>query len=570
MTIEQAKQATEQAEQATSEVAADSESRSGPVDAARAEGERDPAAARPGASAARSEGFDWSSLEPGQAAITVVPESLARKHRAFPARAEGGRLTLVMADPGDYVAIRSFEARSRMEVVPVLGDASDILRAIDVHYSASMPDKVVRAMDARFASRSGSETEAAESVREIPLVDDRPDEEQETDEFSPVVDAVDSLMAQAVKARATDVHIEPLEERVRVRFRVDGFLQEVAAFPLGAHAALLSRLKVMANMDIAERRRPQDGHFSVKVGSASIDIRAATTDTVQGEMIVLRLLNKSLQLFSLDDLGLSPEFAGGFRGMLKAPYGMIVVAGPTGAGKTTTLYAALHELDSKQSNIITIEDPVEYRFEGVNSIEVNERAGLSFASILRAVLRLDPDVVMVGEIRDAETAHTAVQAALTGHLVLSSVHANDAVRALTRIVDLGVEPFLLSSALLGVVAQRMVRRIDTHCPVAYTPGPEELEALGGLLGEDQDDVQLYKGEGCHFCSYTGYRGRTGLFEVLTATDDLRALIMKQASHLELSEQAKADGLHTMREDGTRKILDGVTTPFEVLRSVHTS
>ena len=513
--------------------------------------------------------FDWSSLKPEDTATGLIPEKLARAHRAFPARVEGRRLTVVMANPGDYVAIRNLEARARMEVLPVQGDPADILRAIDVHYSAQMPEDVVQALDARFAS--GSRSDDGESVREIPLVRDEPSPGADEDDTSPIIAAVDSLMAQAVKARATDIHIEPYADRVRVRFRIDGFLQEISGFPRASHGALLSRLKVMSGMDIAERRRPQDGHFSLKVGSSNLDVRAATADTVYGEMIVLRILNKSLQLFSLDDLGLKEEPANAMREMLGAPYGILLVAGPTGAGKTTTLYAALNELDSRQSNIVTIEDPVEYRFEGVNSLEVSERAGLGFADILRAVLRLDPDVVLIGEIRDRETARTAVQAALTGHLVLSSVHANDAVRAVSRIVDLGVEPFLLSSALLGVVAQRMVRKIDTHCPVLYSPDPGEATALRDLgYVSDGADVQLYRGDGCHFCGDTGYHGRTGLFEVLRATDDFRDLIMAEAGYTELLKQARSDGLLTMKRDGLIKVLDGTTSLFEVLRSVHTA
>ena len=512
--------------------------------------------------------FDWASLKPEDTATGLVPEKLARAHRAFPAGAEGRRLTVVMADPGDYVAIRNLEARTRMEVLPVQGDPTEIIRAIDVHYSAQMPDEVVQALDAKFAS--GPRQDEGEVIREIPLVRDEARGETD-DEASPIIAAVDSLMAQAVKARATDIHIEPFEERVRFRFRIDGFLQEITGFPRASHGALLSRLKVMAGMDIAERRRPQDGHFSLKVGNSSLDIRAATADTVHGEMAVLRILNKSLQLFSLDDLGLKEQPAAAVRGMLGAPNGILLVAGPTGAGKTTTLYAALNELDNRQSNIVTIEDPVEYRFEGVNSLQVSERAGLGFSDILRAVLRLDPDVVLVGEIRDQETARTAVQAALTGHLVLSSVHANDAVRAVSRIVDLGVEPFLLSSALLGVVAQRMVRKIDTNCPVLYQPDAGELSALENLgLEPGGGGVELYRGDGCHFCGDTGYHGRTGLFEVLKATDDFRELIMAEAGYMDLFNQATADGLLTMQADGLHKVLDGETTLFEVLRSVHTA
>jgi len=511
--------------------------------------------------------FDWSTLRPDEAPISLIPEALARKLLAFPARLDGGRLIAVLARPDDYAAIRSLEARSRVQVVPVAGNPGDIRNAIDIHYSAAMPEAVLEAMDERFQRQGANGSALADAVRYIPLVPETEDDEDGANNAELVVHAVDSLIAQASKARATDIHIEPLEDRVRVRFRIDGFLQEAARLPRSSHGALISRLKVMAGMDIADRRLPQDGHFAVRVGSSNIDVRAATAATVHGEMAVLRILNKSLRLFSLQDLGLQKYDAAALRRLLKAPYGIILVAGPTGAGKTTTLYAALNELDALKLNIVTIEDPVEYRFDGINSMQVNEKTNLTFASSLRAVLRLDPDVILVGEIRDSETAHVAVQAALTGHLVLSSVHANDAIRAVTRMVDLGVEPFLLSSALLGVVAQRMVRKIDTHCTKPYEPNEEEFRALGSPAAGPE--ARFFKGEGCYFCSFTGYHGRTGLFEVLAPSDEFKALVLRSVGQGELLDQALADGFRTMRQDGVQKAIEGVTTPFEVLRSVYT-
>jgi len=511
--------------------------------------------------------FDWSTLRPDEAPISLIPEALARKLLAFPARLDGGRLIAVLARPDDYAAIRSLEARSRVQVVPVAGNPGDIRNAIDIHYSAAMPEAVLEAMDERFQRQGANGSALADAVRYIPLVPETEDDEDGANNAELVVHAVDSLIAQASKARATDIHIEPLEDRVRVRFRIDGFLQEAARLPRSSHGALISRLKVMAGMDIADRRLPQDGHFAVRVGSSNIDVRAATAATVHGEMAVLRILNKSLRLFSLQDLGLQKYDAAALRRLLKAPYGIILVAGPTGAGKTTTLYAALNELDALKLNIVTIEDPVEYRFDGINSMQVNEKTNLTFASSLRAVLRLDPDVILVGEIRDSETAHVAVQAALTGHLVLSSVHANDAIRAVTRMVDLGVEPFLLSSALLGVVAQRMVRKIDTHCTKSYEPNEEEFRALGSPAAGPE--ARFFEGEGCYFCSFTGYHGRTGLFEVLAPSDEFKALVLRSVGQGELLDQALADGFRTMRQDGVQKAIEGVTTPFEVLRSVYT-
>lgn len=504
--------------------------------------------------------FDWTTLEADEAATTLIPESLARKYIAFPARLEDGKLLVVMANPKDYRALQSLEMRARMEVIPIPSPADDIINAIDLHYSSSMPDRITQSMDNRYVAKAGEH----EEVREIPLV--LGSEEDEDSDSSPVIQAIDSLISQAVKARSTDIHIEPMEDRVRVRFRIDGFLQEVARLPLAAHGALVSRLKIMSGMDIAERRRPQDGHFAVKVGESSIEVRSATSDTVHGEMAVLRILNKSLKLFSLDDLGMMEHSRTAMRRLLGAPYGILLVSGPTGAGKTTTLYAALNEMDSRRTNIITIEDPVEYRFPGVNSIQINDKAGLTFPASLRAVLRMDPDTVLVGEIRDAETARIAVQAALTGHLVMSSVHANDAVRAVSRMVDLGVEPFLLSSALLGVVSQRMVRMICDHCETELVP--EGDEATAAIEMGFKPDQAMKKGEGCYFCSFTGYRGRTGLYEILVATEEFRQQILVETDNTKLLATAKSNGFRSMRDDGLEKVEKGLTSPSEVMRSVY--
>lgn len=504
--------------------------------------------------------FDWTSLEANPAVTSLIPESLARKYIAFPARIEEGKLLIVMANPKDYRALQSLEMRSRMEVIPVPSPADDIINAIDINYSSSMPDSISSAMDNRYIADAGDESD----IREIPLV--LASEDEDDSDASPVVQAIDSLISQAVKARSTDIHIEPMEDRVRVRFRIDGFLQEVARLPLAAHGALISRLKIMAGMDIAERRRPQDGHFAVKVGESSIEVRAATSDTVHGEMAVLRILNKSLKLFSLDDLGMLEHSRTAMRRLLGAPYGILLVSGPTGAGKTTTLYAALNEMDSRRTNIITIEDPVEYRFPGVNSIQINDKAGLTFPASLRAVLRMDPDTILVGEIRDAETARIAVQAALTGHLVMTSVHANDSVRAVSRMVDLGVEPFLLSSALLGVVSQRMVRMVCEHCQSEQVPEGDDATATIEMGFDPAKPMK--KGDGCYFCSFTGYRGRTGLYEILVATEEFRQQILVESDVSKLLETARRNGFRSMRDDGIEKVEKGLTSPAEVMRSVY--
>jgi general secretion pathway protein E len=506
------------------------------------------------------EEFDWSSLGSGEAATKLLPEDLARKYLSFPARVIDDKLLLVMADPQDYRAIQTLELRAGMEVSPVKGAPADVMNAIDIHYSATMPDSISTAMDDEFAAPY----DARDGIRQIALVVGSGDADNADD--SPVIQAIDSLISQAAKARATDIHIEPMESRVRVRFRVDGFLQEVGYLPLAAHNAIISRLKIMSGMDIAERKRPQDGHFAAQVAENEIEVRAATTDTVHGEMAVLRILNKSLKLFSLKDLGLSPGISSSLSELIKAPYGIILVSGPTGAGKTTTLYAGLNEIDSRRLNIITIEDPVEYRFPGINSIQINDKAGLTFPTSLRAVLRLDPDVVLVGEIRDAETARIAVQAALTGHLVMSSVHANDAVRAVSRMVDLGVEPFLLSSALLGVVSQRMVRRVCEHCVTDKVPEGDEAGAAEQMGLDPTNAIPM--GEGCYFCGFTGFRGRTGIYEVLSASEEFRQMIMQKATNKDLMAEARRTGFRSIREDGIDKVNAGITTPFEVMRSVY--
>jgi general secretion pathway protein E len=506
------------------------------------------------------EEFDWSSLGSGEAATKLLPEDLARKYLSFPARVIDDKLLLVMADPQDYRAIQTLELRAGMEVSPVKGAPADVMNAIDIHYSATMPDSISTAMDDEFAAPY----DARDGIRQIALVVGTGEVEEADD--SPVIQAIDSLISQAAKARATDIHIEPMESRVRVRFRVDGFLQEVGYLPLAAHNAIISRLKIMSGMDIAERKRPQDGHFAAQIGENEIEVRAATTDTVHGEMAVLRILNKSLKLFSLNDLGLSPGVSDSLSALIKAPYGIILVSGPTGAGKTTTLYAGLNEIDSRRMNVITIEDPVEYRFPGINSIQINDKAGLTFPTSLRAVLRLDPDVILVGEIRDAETARIAVQAALTGHLVMSSVHANDAVRAVSRMVDLGVEPFLLSSALLGVVSQRMVRKVCDHCVTDKVPEGEEAGAAEQMGFSAGSTIPM--GEGCYFCGFTGYRGRTGIYEVLSASEEFRQLVVQKATNRELMAEAQKSGFRSIKEDGIDKVKAGITTPFEVLRSVY--
>jgi type IV pilus assembly protein PilB len=366
--------------------------------------------------------------------------------------------------------------------------------------------------------------------------------------------------------RASDVHIEPMDDRLRIRNRVDGALHEVLSLPVDMGPALVSRIKVMANMNIVERRRPQDGQIEVTIEGVPLDVRVATTATVQGEKCVLRILDKRRALFKLSDLGMPPDMLGTYEQLVRSPYGMVICAGPTGSGKTTTLYATLSQINSDEINVMTVEDPVEYVFPTVNQIQINEQAGVTFAGGLRSILRQDPDAILVGEIRDVETARMAVQSALTGHLVLSSIHATDAVSALHRFLDMGIESFLIASSMLGVIGQRLVRRSCPECKVPYEPTPDEV-AVWAKSGMEPKDSFLH-GEGCVFCSQTGYQGRIGVYEVLKVTDEMKSLIVANASHDDLKELAIEQGMITLQDQALRLVERDVTTVAEILRTIY--
>ena len=384
-----------------------------------------------------------------------------------------------------------------------------------------------------------------------------------TDE-SPIVKLVNRILLKATRVGASDIHFEPYEDETVVRLRMDGELHEYTKIPPSKYAEVVSRIKVLSNLNVAERRVPQDGKFHIKVGERDYDIRVSVVPTVFGERVVLRLLDKSGKLLTLQELGLSEEDLKKVEEIISKPYGMVLVTGPTGAGKSTTLYAVLQKLKNPRKNIITIEDPVEYQVKGISQIQVNPKVGLTFAAGLRSILRQDPDIVMVGEIRDTETAQIAVQAALTGHLVLSTLHTNDAPSAVTRLKDMEIEPFLIASALEGVIAQRLVRRICPHCRVEYKPSAEELEKLGL---NPEGDYTFYRGRGCEHCLGTGYRGRIGIFEVLKFDEELKRFITKTQDATEIRKFALERGFKTMLHDGVEKILKGITTSEEVLNAV---
>jgi general secretion pathway protein E len=482
-------------------------------------------------------------------ALRLVAEKTARRHTLVPIDVVDDSLVVVMADPGDIRAIEDVAAQSKLRVQPAVGNPVAIREAIDLNYRARGE---IEEQVSQFPTAAKAEAESDTTV-----VDDRVAQ-------TPVVRTVELLIVQALKARASDIHVEPQEDRVRIRYRVDGVLQDAMSLPLSALDPLLSRLKILAEMDIAERRRAQDGQFSFEAAGREADIRAATYDTVHGETVVLRILDKSLPLFALSELGLSTDALKRLTDTLGSPYGMILVAGPTGSGKTTTLYASTNSLDRIERSIVTIEDPIEYSFQDIKQTQVNPKAGITFAAGLRAIMRLDPDIILVGEIRDSETAGIAIQAALTGHLVLSSVHANDAAGVVFRLVDLGVEPYLISSALVGVVAQRMVRRICHHCREPHEPSPDEREAYERELGPAP--AKFYHGAGCNLCGDTGYLGRTGIFEVLPLSEEIRRLLLKGAGAGEIKAQAEEEGMVSLRKAGMIKVREEVTTLREVLRN----
>jgi len=479
-------------------------------------------------------------------ALHLIPESMARKHTLIPLDKVRDSLVVVMADPEDISIIEDIKAQVKMNVEVALGIRSDIELAIDLHYRSSSE---IEEQVGQLASSVSDE------VRDTPA----------PAAWTPVTHTLDLLIAQAVRDKASDVHLEPQENNLRIRYRIDGTLHNMFSLPLISSTQIVSRIKIMAGMNIAEQRRSQDGQFSMNLGGKDIDIRVATMETAHGERVTLRILDKSLSLFTLPETGLLPEVLEKYQTVLKSPFGLILVGGPTGSGKTTTLYASINQLDRNQLNIMTIEDPIEYRFTDINQTQVNTKAGITFASGLRSIMRHDPDVILVGEIRDKDTAMTAAQAALTGHLVLSSIHANDAVGVLFRLMDLGVEPYLISSTLIGVVAQRMVRRLCPHCNTAHELSEEE-QSVYDEEKEQRPDA-FHEAAGCNLCSHTGYQGRTGLFEFMVMSDEIRKRLRGSINDPDIKTQALHEGMVTMKHDGMLKAKQGITSVSEVLRSV---
>ena len=481
-------------------------------------------------------------------AVGLVPSHLCRRYSALPVGYDDGRLIVAMADPANVFAVDDIRATTGMDVKPVVATKADVVAAINrYHRVDSDLDDLTSAIDT-------SDEEDLDELRAV--VED-----------APIVKFVNLLITQAVQDRASDIHIEPTERDVRVRFRIDGVLHEVMHSPKNIQSGVVSRLKIMADINIAERRIPQDGRLSVNVHGRKIDLRVATLPTVWGEKVVMRILDNSTALLDLSDLGFRDGNYEIYSRSFTKPYGMILVTGPTGSGKSTTLYATLNIVSQPEINVITVEDPVEYRIPGINQVQTNNKAGLSFASALRSILRSDPDVVLIGEIRDHETAQIAVEASLTGHLVLSSLHTNDAPSAVTRLVEMGIEPFLVGSALDCVLAQRLARRLCDKCKEPYEPEPDRLTGVGFPWQPGEEIPKLYRPIGCTSCSKTGYKGRLALHEVMAISEDIERLAVERASAATIAAVAREQGMVTLRMDGMHKVIDGVTSLEEIVRVV---
>ncbi|MGB9792534.1 MAG: type II secretion system ATPase GspE [Thermacetogeniaceae bacterium] len=489
------------------------------------------------------EGPSSVSIQPDPGLLRAIPQQLLRKHKIIPLRVEGNKLHVAIADAYNVVALDDLRLLTGYEVEVVKTTEKEIDELIEKRFGPT----VVEDAFIEFEEESNGD--------ETPRVEDKAAVD------APVIRLVNSLLLRAIEENASDIHIEPFEDHVLVRFRVDGMLRHVTRIPRRMSNAVVSRVKVMANLDIAERRLPQDGRIPLKLLHYDIDLRVSTVPTIFGEKVVIRIFNKeNFKRLTIDALGFSDYNLRQVTNFLKSSYGMVLVTGPTGSGKTTTLYTALKALNSIEKNIITVEDPVEYVLEGVNQIQVNAKTGATFSTYLRSILRQDPDVIMVGEIRDLETAEIAVRSATTGHLVLSTLHTNDAPGALIRLIDMGVEPFMVASSVIGVIAQRLVRRICPACREPYRPTEAEL-SFAGVKSADG----FFIGKGCERCGYTGYHGRIAIHEVLVVKPALQRLILKRASIEELREAALQGGMVPLKDDGIAKALQGITTIREVMR-----
>jgi len=496
-------------------------------------------------------GFKYVSLQNAELNVDVVMtinQNLAQKHMAIPIDIENDKLVIAMADPSNILALDDISIYSKKEIIPVLASPREIAANINKYYGEQIVKNAVK----EFKMENGlsdAEIEGNDSTKQQALE-------------APIIKMVNSLIEQAIRSRASDIHIEPHEKYAKVRFRIDGGLKEISQIDPRILPAIVTRIKISGGMNIAEKRRPQDGRASFSLEGIAFDLRISTVPTVYGEKVVMRLTDKRGILKSKDALGLSPEDMKAFNEILKSPNGIILVTGPTGSGKSTTLYATLRELNKEDVNILTVEDPVESVVPGINQVQVNTKAGVDFASVLRSFLRQDPDIIMVGEIRDTETANIAVRAAITGHLVLSTLHTNDAPSTIARLIDMGIEPFLLSTSLNGIIAQRLVKRLCDKCKTPYEPTDKELSCLDLF---DRSEMNFYKPVGCPACHHTGYSGRIGVFEVLPITPNIRQLITSNATTEDIKFVAMREGLSTLWRSCSKLVAKGVTTIDELIR-----
>ncbi|CEN31941.1 GspE/PulE family protein [Paraclostridium sordellii] len=475
--------------------------------------------------------------------IKLIPENICRRYKIFPFKIEGNKLLMAMADPQDRQAMQDAKRISGLDIIPYIATMGQVNQAIEIFYSNADLDKALK-------EYSDSGVLKEESILEDDI------------NSAPIVRLVHNILETAVRMKASDIHIERDGDFMRIRFRIDGILSEYMKMNSRPYKAVISRVKIMAGLNISEKRLPQDGRIFLNVDNRPIDYRVSTMPTSKDEKVVMRVLDRTTFMVSKEKLGLNKKNIQVYDELLENPYGLILVVGPTGSGKTTTLYAMLNQLNSIEKNILTIEDPVEYELDGINQSQINYKAGLDFANALRAFLRQDPDIIMVGEIRDLDTAQIGIRAALTGHLVLSTLHSNTAVSAISRLLDMKVDSFLITSALTGVVSQRLVRKICGNCKISYLAEEGEKKALNYPLDKE---LILYKGSGCDKCNYTGYKGRTGVYEILKITKSVRDLINRGATEADIQKKAEELGMETMRKDATIKVINGETTIEEMLR-----
>jgi type IV pilus assembly protein PilB len=489
--------------------------------------------------------IDITEISIDKEASSTISEALAKKHCLIPVKKVDKVLTVIMADPLNFYAIDDVKNASGMDVSVAIAPKRDILNAIDRYYGSEIAEKAFDDLKKEYSNMNLANLSEI-SASEI--------------NSAPVVRLINSILKHAIKSNASDIHIEPTEKDVRIRFRIDGQLQEVMSSAISTHSAIITRIKIMGSMDIAEKRIPQDGRVETILDEQKIDLRISMLPTVYGEKVVIRILGGSSGALDRKALGLSDTNTILFDKIVASPNGIILISGPTGSGKTTTLYSLLKEINKPEVNIITVEDPVEYKLAGINQVQVNVKAGLTFANGLRSILRQDPDIIMIGEIRDSETAEIAIRASITGHLVLSTIHTNDAASSVSRLVDMGIEPYLVSSSLVGVVAQRLVRNICPRCKVPYRPSHSEM-----LLLKMKDPDPIYKGEGCPTCNFTGYKGRSGIHEILVVSKEIRELVNRGASIDQLQAMAMRQGTITLRQSCTDLVLSGVTTIEEMIK-----